>query len=277
MIANKTVQGAVQGAKPWVERLSRLGYATKGMVYVIVGSLAFQAALGTGGETTDSRGVLETIFRQHWGRVQLLLIAVGLFGYMVWRLTEAIFDIEDKGRDARGLLKRAGYALSGLAYGSLALTALQLVLGLTTSGSGDSSQVWTGRLLALPVVGRWLVAAVGAAAAAIGVNAAYVAVTGMFLKKIRTEQMSEDGQRWTRVAGIIGLCARGIVLGIVGYFFLSAAWTYNASRAGDSAQAMSFVERFPGGSWLLAVLAVGVVVYGLYALLVQSRYREMNL
>lgn len=271
-----SAQQAKEELAPWVERLSRLGYAAKGIVYIIVGFLAFQAAFELGGRTTDSRGALQSIFRQPFGRILLFAIAVGLVGYLVWRLTEAIFDIEYKGTGFKGIIKRLGYALSGLAYGSLALTALQLALGLSVSGGDNGSQVWTARLLNFPF-GRYLVAAVGLVAVGLGVNAAYVAVTGMFLKKIKTEEMSDTAKKWVSVAGATGLIARGIVLGMVGWFFLQAAWLANASKAGDSAKALSIIEGRPFGSWLLGILAVGVTVYGLYALLVQSRYRQMNL
>lgn len=271
-----SAQQAKEELAPWVERLSRLGYAAKGIVYIIVGFLAFQAAFELGGRTTDSRGALQSIFRQPFGRILLFAIAVGLVGYLVWRLTEAIFDIEHKGTDFKGIVKRLGYGLSGLAYGSLALTALQLALGLSVSGGDNGSQVWTARLLNFPF-GRYLVAAVGLVAVGLGVNAAYVALTGMFLKKIKTEEMSDTARKWVSVAGATGLIARGVVLGMVGWFFLQAAWLANASKAGDSAKALSIIEGRPFGSWLLGILAVGVTVYGLYALLVQSRYRQMNL
>lgn len=271
-----TAQQAKQDLAPWVERLSRAGYATKGSIYIIVGVLAFQAAFELGGRTTDSKGALQSVFRQPFGRVLLFAIAIGLTGYLVWRLAEAIFDIEHKGTGFKGIVKRLGYALSGLAYGSLALTALQLALGLTVSGGDNGSQVWTARLLNIPF-GRYLVGAIALAAIGLGINAFYVAVTGMFLKKIKTEEMSETAEKWVAVAGATGLIARGIVLCIVGWFFLEAAWQANASKAGNSAKALSIIEGRPFGSWLLGILAVGVIVYGLYALLVQSRYRQMNL
>jgi hypothetical protein len=42
----------------WFERLARLGYASKGLVYFIVGFLAAQAVFSTGGRTTDTKRVM---------------------------------------------------------------------------------------------------------------------------------------------------------------------------------------------------------------------------
>jgi hypothetical protein len=69
----------------WVATLARLGYATIGVVYLMIGMLATQAALGTGGAIADTRDVLVTIARQPFGRVLLGLSALGLRGYVLWR------------------------------------------------------------------------------------------------------------------------------------------------------------------------------------------------
>lgn len=50
---------------PWIERLARLGYTAKDLVYFIVGLLAAQAAFSTGGQTTNTSGALEAILTQH--------------------------------------------------------------------------------------------------------------------------------------------------------------------------------------------------------------------
>src|SRR5215210_8596518 len=53
---------------PWIERIARFGFATKGAVYMVVGALATMAAIGMGGETTDTRGALQTIDEQPFGK-----------------------------------------------------------------------------------------------------------------------------------------------------------------------------------------------------------------
>jgi len=85
---------AIAPAAPWIERLARVGYAGKALLYSMVGVLAFQAALGDGGRTTGSRGALTTLVRQRYGEVVLVVIAAGLFGYAAWRVIEAALDQE---------------------------------------------------------------------------------------------------------------------------------------------------------------------------------------
>jgi hypothetical protein len=112
----------------WFERLARLGYASKGLVYFIVGFLAAQAAFSMGGRTTDTSGALSAIVNQPFGKFLLFLVTIGIIGYALWRIVQTIIDPEHQGQkmDAKRIAQRIGYALSALAYAGLALTAVKL-------------------------------------------------------------------------------------------------------------------------------------------------------
>src|SRR5687768_14436941 len=92
--ARDHVEHAVREAGPVLKALARLGFASKGLVYVIVGVLATQAAFNTGGSTTDQQGALRTILHQPFGRTMLAIAGVGLVGYAIWRLIQALLDPE---------------------------------------------------------------------------------------------------------------------------------------------------------------------------------------
>ncbi len=151
----------------WVATLARLGYATIGVVYVMIGTLATQAALGTGGAIEDTRGVLVTIARQPFGRLLLGATALGLSGYVLWRFVQACCDPERKGTDARGLLTRLGFAISGVAYAGLAVLAARMALGAGGRGGHGAEQEWTAVGLAQPF-GPWLVCIIGGIIIAVG-------------------------------------------------------------------------------------------------------------
>ena len=167
--AKRSAQRAASGDK--MEKLARAGYLTKGVVYAIIGVLAFQAAIGSGGQTSGSRGAIRQIAEQPFGQVLLILTAIGLLGYAVWRLIQAIKDPEGKGSDGEGIAKRVGYAISGAIYAFLAFYAASIVFGWSTGSSGGSDggkEAWTAQLLAQPF-GQWLVGLVGAIVIGVGV------------------------------------------------------------------------------------------------------------
>src|SRR5689334_435274 len=97
---------AARRAGPGIERLGRLGYAAIGVVYALIGLLAAQAAVGTGGAATDQHGALLWIAHAPSGRLALAVIALGLVGYGLWRVVQGVLDTDNEGGDARGLLVR---------------------------------------------------------------------------------------------------------------------------------------------------------------------------
>src|SRR5215218_8034503 len=154
---------AVRRAAPGLVLLARAGYAAKGIVYLVIGALAARAAVGAGGDTSDQRGAIRAIGDGPFGTLALVVIGVGLLGYMAWRLVAAATDAEREGDDPTSIAKRLSQAGRGIAYGALGVSALRAIgsAGATAAG-GDASQTqgWTARLLAVPF-GRALVVAVG--------------------------------------------------------------------------------------------------------------------
>src|SRR5439155_1868288 len=116
---NTTRPGQVEEAKQtahtvatntWTIKLVRLGYAVKGVVYLIIGSLAAQLAVGHGGKATDQRGALQTIAAQPFGKFLLIVVAIGLLGYALWSFIQAVLDPDREGHDTKGMVSRFGVA-----------------------------------------------------------------------------------------------------------------------------------------------------------------------
>lgn len=266
---------ALDEAEPWVEPLARLGYAAKGVVYMLIGVLALQAAFGPGGKTTGAGGALRTIVDEPFGQLMLAVIAVGLVGYVLWRLVQAFLDPEDNGTDPKGLARRAAYLVSGLAYATVALTAGQLVFGAAGGSNDNQQEVWVARILSLPF-GAWLVGLGGLLLIGGGLGQLYRAYEAEFADKWKSDELSSEQQSWATKLGRFGLAARGVVYGILGVFLIRAALQYDPSEAGGLGEALSALVQQPFGPWLLALVALGLASYGVYALL-RARYRQLEL
>ncbi|MBL0421880.1 DUF1206 domain-containing protein [Ramlibacter sp. AW1] len=262
---------AVREAAPWIQRLARMGFAAKGVVYLIIGSLALEAALGRGGETTDSQGALQAVLQQPFGRVLLGIVAVGLVGYAIWRFVQAGLDPEGIGSDGKGMVTRAAYAISGVLHAALALQATRLALGLGAGGGGDSGpQDWTAMAMAQPM-GRWIIAGVGLAIVAFGVAQLVRAYRTDLPGRLDLGRLSPTARVWVVRFGRIGMAARGIVFGVIGGFLVRAALTYDPGKARGLGGALDSLHEQAYGVWLLGLVAAGLIGYGLFQL-VHARY-----
>src|SRR6266567_2535033 len=156
--ANRTARTAASSR--WMTIFARLGYAAKGIVYLIIGWLAVQVAIGTGGKTTDQRGALQTIYEQPFGKFLLALVIIGLIGFAIWCFLQAWFDTEGKGSDIKGMIGRFGYAVAGVSYAILAFGAFQLDTRMGTSSATKSTTASTQDVNAQLLNHSWGVAAV---------------------------------------------------------------------------------------------------------------------
>lgn len=263
-----------QDTKPWVVRLGRFGIAAKGLVYVIMGVLAIQVAIGMGGSTGDTQNALRFL-GENVGWLLLVVIVVGLAGYALWRVVQAALDTEGKGTDAKGLLTRGWFVVIGAGYAGLALVALRLVLGMGGESGDDSARDWTAWLLAFPL-GQGLVGIVAAVVVGTGLNELYRACTADFCDELKLGELSGDQATWVTRLGRLGHAARGVVFGIVGSFLFVAAWWSDSEEAGGIGNALDTLAKQPFGPWLLGIVAIGLVAYGLF-MLVEARFRRMTL
>ena len=251
--------------------LARSGYAARGVVYLIVGGLAVLAALGGGGRTTDSEGALRTILQQPFGEVLLALVGLGLVGYAIWRLVQAIADPDGHGTDARGLAIRGGLLVSAVTHSLLALFALSLIFGWGSSVGGDSgAQDWTAWLLQQPF-GRWLVALIGVAVIGAGIAHMIKGYRAEFTKYLRMDPATLE-----KLSPIcrFGLIARGVVFLIIGGFLAVAAWRFSSGDVVGMQGALDTLQQQPYGWILLAVVALGLFAFGVYSL-IEARYRRI--
>jgi hypothetical protein len=270
-VGDKGEQVARQ-AGPWVERLARLGYIAKGVIYAVIGFLAFREAVGAGGRSTDPSGAIHSIGTQPFGGVMLALLAVGLACYALWKVVQGVKDPDGKGSDAHGIVRRVAYVGSGALYGLLAYTAAQSILGAEDS----SEDAATASAMAFqPPLGPILVWLVGTIVVAVGLYQLYAAYEARFRDDLRLQRMGETEERWIIYAGRIGTAARAIAIGVAGTFLLLAAYQSDPSEARGLGAALETVQHQPLGPYMLGTIAFGFLVYGAFMFAV-ARYRRID-
>jgi hypothetical protein len=265
-----------QRQQDWLVPLGRAGYAANGFVYLIVGGLAAQAALGQGGDTTDPAGALGHIVQAPYGQVLLALVAVGLLGYSVWRLLQATLDTEHRGGDMGGIAIRLGYAFAAVSYAGLAFSACaMLTRGAAAPGEDQATQDRTAWLLSQPF-GAWLVVLVGLVVVGVGLNQFVLAWRGTLDRELQTQHIDPQLRQVVSVAARLGNTARGIAFGLIGAFLVVAGVQARPDQAHGLGGALNSVAQQPFGPWLVGLVGIGLIGYGVH-MLVAARYRRMVL
>jgi hypothetical protein len=255
----------------WVERFVRFGLISKGVVYCLIGVIAFLAAGDLTREKASKREAFRFIYDQPYGQVLVAIIALGIFGFVVLRFFQSVKDIDNKGENTKGVFSRIGYAISGLVYLGLALYAAKLVLEGRTGDDGSHTFI-VSRLLSRGW-GPWAIGIAGLGIIANGIYQIYKALSGAFMKRVMV--IRGELENLVKKAGVVGYFSRGIVLVIIGYLVLHAALTSNPNDAKGTEGAFAFIENTFGGV-LMGVIALGLFGYGLF-MFVKARFQRIEI
>jgi hypothetical protein len=253
------------------EWLARSGFVARGLIYGITGVLAIKLAIGTGGTTTNQQGALKAIAQQPFGEVLLILVAIGLAGYALWRLLHALLGHGPENSDSG--FERLAALGSGIVYAGLCAIAVEILVGSGPSGGSGNTSKTTAGVLGWPG-GTWLVGIAGAILIGIGLYQGYRGVSKDFLKDSKTEQMSARVRNWIEWIGSFGHLARMVVFGLVGVFLIKAAIDYKPDKAIGLDGALAKLAAASYGPFLLGFVAAGLIAFGVYSLS-DARYRRI--
>ena len=256
-MADDTTQTALK----WV---MRAGYGSRGVIYTIVGLLAFWAAMGSG-QAEGTKDALAQLRGQPYGVVALWAIGIGLFGYLIWRITAGIADVEDHGTDAKGLIARTGQITTGLIHGAVGVSVIGLAM--TGSDGGGSAQDWTGRIMQMPM-GRYLLGAGALILAGAGVYYAYKGWSGKYKEHLAGSRLTAQVDPAIKA----GLIIYGGLLALVALSIFYAALYADPGQAGGLGEALTQLRGMVYGRILLGIAGIGLMLFALYNF-VEAAYR----
>ncbi len=241
--------------------LARLGFVSKAVIYAVVGGLALAAAARAGGRVTDTSGALRFILRQPYGQALLIVLAIGLCGYSLWRLLSAYYDPDRHGNGAAGLVVRIGYAIRGGIYGVLGIEAFRLARGLRGS-SGHEAQLWTALILDWPF-GEWLIGLSGLIIVCVGASEVWYGLTAGIDKSIDLSRIPRRMRNAAINVSRFGVGARGVIIVVLGMFLVKAALERDPSEVHGTRQSILELANAVSGRWMLAAIGAGLIAYAI--------------
>lgn len=241
--------------------LVRLGYAARGLVYILLGYLA----LSTAGKAEEGQSaVFDLIQDVPLGTPLLFAVAVGLVAYASYKLIDAISDVENHGGGAEGVFKRIGSAASGVAHLALAWTAWRFATGDKHGSDGKSGGQEAASTLLSWDLGSLLIGLVGLGFVAAAAKQAKNAWDAHFMKHI-----SSGAPGGIETLGRIGHAARAVVFLIISWSLLKSAWLVQSSQVKGLGEA---IMALSDNGILYTLVAVGLILFGIFSLVV-ARYR----
>ncbi len=263
---------AARGADPsdWRTGLARFGLVAKGVLYITLGVLAFQFGQGgSGGGQASQQNAMQAIKQQPAGTWLLGLLALGLLAHGVWQLVITFTGDPVEGSEAK---KRVKYAVKTVIYLALGGLAITVLVGGGSSSGGSGSTKATATLLGMPG-GVWIVAALGVIVVGVGIaELVRHAKNTKFMERINRTSHG-DVRRNVRRAGRAGYAAHAVVTLITGGFFVVAAVQHDPSKSRGLSGSLQTLSQQSWGPWLLAAVAIGLALYGVFAL-AEARYRR---
>jgi len=259
-----------------VESLARFGYATRGLIYFVIGLLTTLLAFGYGGKTTDQQGAIAMIGKQPFGRQLLWLVLIGLVCYSLWGLIRAILNPLHKTHDVKGYAIRVGYFVSGIGYLTLVLPTYGLISGgsqpAQTGVQQDQIQKFVASVLAIPL-GKWLVGIIGIIVILVGLYQFIQGFIPVFEKQIILVNLTPVQVKRVNFLGRFGTVSRGIIFSLIGIYLVYAAYMSNSKLAKGFDSAMTSILQQPFGRWFMGIIALGLISLGLYSLCVAIFFR----
>jgi hypothetical protein len=248
-----------------VRYLAIWGCFSTGLLYSAIGIIAILSFLKLKRGGADEGSLLVFLDRFLVGKVIIWAIMLGMIAYIIWRIYETVSDPYGYGKKFKGILRRSMSALSSIADALIAFSAFQAISdtgGITESGEPTAHREVAGRILKE----NWGMEAI----MMIGILTGIIAVVQIgyvfsrnYMERLDIQKLRSWKKNFIHISAWAGHFARGIILGIIGYFYIKTALSKNAQFVVNTDKAFDFIGDNIGHLWFILV-AIGTILYGIF-------------
>ncbi|MEL6930663.1 MAG: DUF1206 domain-containing protein [Cyanobacteria bacterium J06600_6] len=257
---------------PWLKQYILLGYGAKGAIYFLIGILAIEAAILPERQAAGTYNALKHLSGQPLGSIMLCLLAIGILGYVLRRLLQAvIYPGQTQNFKLFSIFQRLGYLVSSVSYAGVAYSAISIVFHL----GKYNNRIQTGveHLLHHVIAGEAIVFMAGLGVMGVGIGYIYGARTGSYLSQFASVEIDYRFEYCAKWLGKIGIAARGVSFVVSGICLILASLSLDSHLAGGVQKAFRTLSEQPLGWLWLSLIGAGFIAYGIY-LFIAARYRR---
>ena len=259
--------------KSFIHYLPVYGCISTGIIYLAIGVIAILSFLKIKDGGADESSLLAFLHDFVVGRIFIWIIMLGTLSYICWRIFEAIKDPYEYGKEAKGLAIRTGIALSTIADALIVFSAVQVLLGkgnIQEDGQPEEQREMVSDMLQQSW-GEWVVIGIGAVVCITAVVQFRYGVTRGYRERLDIAHFSTATKSLIHLLAWVGYLGRGIILGIIGFFFVKAGITLEAQHVVNTDKAFDFIGDHVGHVWFIAV-AAATICYGLFMFALGGTY-----
>ena len=262
--------------------LARSGIAARAVVYLVIAVLVIRiGASGLGGSSpkhpASGTGAVSAVGSLPGGRWLLGVLAVGLAGYVVFSILDALLHRRGRNGAERGAnaLVSAGAAV---VYAVLCAWTVSAIFSPQhrhqQAGSQNGKHVeLTARIMRWPV-GPELVGLAGAVLVGIAIGFVVVGISRRFADHLDTRTLRGRTRRFVTTLGAVGYVGRALAFGLTGCWIFAAAVTFDPKKAQGLDGSLRALAHRGYGPALLFFVATGLIAFAAY-LGLEARYRKI--
>lgn len=249
---------------PALEWIARAGFIMNGVLHILIGWIAVQIALGSGGGEASNTGALAQIAEAPGGKFMLWAGGVAFVALGIWQAIEAAIGSDETS-------DRVKAAAKAVVYLALGVTTATFARGGSSSDSSKSSDATAGLLGS--GAGKVVLVVVGLVLLGVGAYHVYKGATKKFVEDLERSGTGKVGDA-VRITGMVGYIAKGLAIAILGGLVVAAVFTADPEKAGGLDSALHTVGDQPFGKVLLVLMGLGIALYGVYSI-ARAKYARM--
>lgn len=251
--------------KPFFHYLATFGCISTGTIYTSIGVIAILSFLKLKDGGADEGSLLVYMHRFFIGQILTALIMLGMMAYIIYRTYETIKDPYGYGKDFKGILRRSVTALSSLADALIAYSAIQALLGkggIKETGEPTAEREMVGNIFK-ENWGDEFIITIGIITTIIAVVQLGYVISKTYMARLDIDNLASWKKTSIHILAWAGHFARGIILGITGFFLIKAGVSKNAQHVVNTDKAFDFIGDNIGHAWFI-IVAIGTICYGLF-------------